>query len=184
MRRERQTHSLRLSSSNVLAGIMIILIVLIFPSNNSQGWKRIEGDKIRIEKGDNLWRISHSLLGSGWRYMEIWQGKKDGYKTNDPNLIFPGMVFSYNSADTIDMVERFHSISPKIDKIIFTAVDIDSNLASLRQHIVKRDAKTFWKWVFQNLVLTIFVSATGGILCDIVLNWWWPKRRRNSATVE
>jgi len=181
MSKKRHTYSLQIRSSNVLACIMIILIVMIFSTNNSQGWKRIEGDKIRIEKGDNLWRISHSLLGSGGRYMEIWQGKKDGYKTDDPNLIYPGMVFSYNSVDAIEIVERFHSINPKIDKISSTTIDIDSNLVALRHHIVKRDAIDIWQWLGQNLALTILVSAAGGILCDILLNWWWPKRRNSAA---
>ncbi|WP_243367708.1 LysM peptidoglycan-binding domain-containing protein [Microvirga solisilvae] len=44
-----------------------------------------------ISKGDNLWRISQRLYGSGYRYTVIYGANKD--QIRNPNLIYPGQVF-------------------------------------------------------------------------------------------
>ncbi|WP_445501759.1 LysM peptidoglycan-binding domain-containing protein [Microvirga sp. G4-2] len=44
-----------------------------------------------ISKGDNLWRISQRIYGSGYRYTVIYGANKD--QIRNPNLIYPGQVF-------------------------------------------------------------------------------------------
>jgi nucleoid-associated protein YgaU len=44
-----------------------------------------------IRKGDNLWRISRRLYGSGFRYTTIYQANKQ--QIRNPDLIYPGQVF-------------------------------------------------------------------------------------------
>jgi len=44
-----------------------------------------------ISKGDNLWRISQRIYGSGYRYTVIYSANKE--QIRDPDLIYPGQVF-------------------------------------------------------------------------------------------
>jgi nucleoid-associated protein YgaU len=44
-----------------------------------------------ISKGDNLWRISQRVYGSGYRYTVIYGANKE--QIRNPNLIYPGQVF-------------------------------------------------------------------------------------------
>lgn len=44
-----------------------------------------------IRKGDNLWRISRRLYGSGFRYTTIYQANRG--QIRNPDLIYPGQVF-------------------------------------------------------------------------------------------
>jgi hypothetical protein len=44
-----------------------------------------------ISRGDNLWRISQRIYGSGYRYTVIYGANKD--QIRNPNLIYPGQVF-------------------------------------------------------------------------------------------
>lgn len=48
-----------------------------------------------VKSGDSLWRIAQNLLGSGSRYTEIYNLNKD--KIKNPNLIYPGQVFTIPS---------------------------------------------------------------------------------------
>lgn len=50
------------------------------------------GGKLNIVVGDNLWNIARAHYGEGWRYTVIFEANKDQIK--DPNLIYPGQVFS------------------------------------------------------------------------------------------
>jgi len=43
-----------------------------------------------VVKGDNLWKISEKNLGSGARYMEIFEANKP--MLSDPDKIYPGQV--------------------------------------------------------------------------------------------
>jgi nucleoid-associated protein YgaU len=45
----------------------------------------------KVQRGDNLWRISHKLLGDGLRYTQIYEA--NSHQIRDPNLIYPGQVF-------------------------------------------------------------------------------------------
>ena len=55
---------------------------------------------ITVQTGNSLWRIARRIFGQGIRYIEIYEKNNDLIK--DPNLIYPGQVFSiptenYNS---------------------------------------------------------------------------------------
>lgn len=43
-----------------------------------------------VEKGDTLWAVSEKALGSGARYMEIFEANKP--MLSDPDKIYPGQV--------------------------------------------------------------------------------------------
>ncbi len=43
-----------------------------------------------VEKGDTLWAIAEKTLGSGARYMEIFEANKP--MLSDPDKIYPGQV--------------------------------------------------------------------------------------------
>lgn len=49
-----------------------------------------------VKSGDSLWRIAQKYLGDGSRYTEIYNLNKD--KISDPNLIYPGQVFTLPSS--------------------------------------------------------------------------------------
>ncbi|MEZ0171677.1 LysM peptidoglycan-binding domain-containing protein [Microvirga sp. TS319] len=44
-----------------------------------------------VSRGDNLWRISQRIYGSGYRYTVIYGANQD--QIRNPNLIYPGQVF-------------------------------------------------------------------------------------------
>jgi len=71
---------------------VLSLTLLLILSINSFAW-RIEGNKLIIEEGDNLWNISHNLLAKGIDYKIIWDYNKEKYKhlTTNPSLIYDGM---------------------------------------------------------------------------------------------
>ena len=46
---------------------------------------------ITVEKGDSLWRIASSALGSGFNFVLIYEANQK--QIRDPDLIFPGQVF-------------------------------------------------------------------------------------------
>lgn len=50
------------------------------------------GKSVIIRRGDSLWKISRRMLGKGHRYTTIFTANED--QISDPNLIFPGQVFS------------------------------------------------------------------------------------------
>lgn len=45
-----------------------------------------------VEKGDCLWKIADRKLGSGPRWVEIYDANRDDIR--DPDLIYPGQIFS------------------------------------------------------------------------------------------
>ena len=47
---------------------------------------------ITVQTGNSLWRIARRIFGQGIRYIEIY--KKNNDLIEDPNLIYPGQVFS------------------------------------------------------------------------------------------
>jgi hypothetical protein len=50
------------------------------------------GTLIVVESGRSLWRIARKAYGAGLRYTVIYEANKDQIK--DPDIIFPGQVFS------------------------------------------------------------------------------------------
>ena len=47
---------------------------------------------ITVQTGNSLWRIARRIFGKGIRYIEIYE--KNNNLIKDPNLIYPGQVFS------------------------------------------------------------------------------------------
>ena len=52
---------------------------------------------ITVQTGNSLWRIARRIFGKGIRYIEIYEKNDDLIK--DPNLIYPGQVFSIPTND-------------------------------------------------------------------------------------
>ena len=55
------------------------------------------GTLVVVESGNSLWRIAHKTYGTGFRYTVIYEANKK--QIRDPNLIFPGQVFSLPSVN-------------------------------------------------------------------------------------
>lgn len=67
-----------------------------FPVNPDQLNDR---DEVTIVKGNSLWRIARRVYGQGMMYTVIFEANKAQIK--DPNLIYPGQVFSLPVKDRI-----------------------------------------------------------------------------------
>lgn len=55
------------------------------------------GTLVVVEAGNSLWRIARKTYGTGFRYTVIYEANKKQIK--DPNMIFPGQVFSLPSVN-------------------------------------------------------------------------------------
>ncbi|MCB1480633.1 MAG: LysM peptidoglycan-binding domain-containing protein [Rhodobiaceae bacterium] len=67
------------------------------PSSPSTGGDTGNGStgkapRVEIERGDALWRIARKIYGRGVQYTLIFEANRN--QINDPNLIFPGQVFT------------------------------------------------------------------------------------------
>ncbi len=51
-----------------------------------------DGRRLHVVRGDNLWNIARAHYGDGFRYTVIYGANKD--QIRDPDLIYPGQVFS------------------------------------------------------------------------------------------
>ncbi len=62
--------------------------------------KIIEGDlgdnQLTVQTGNNLWKLAEGIYGAGTRYTLIYQANRDSIR--DPDLIFPGQVFTLPDA--------------------------------------------------------------------------------------
>ena len=52
----------------------------------------LKDGRVVIQPGNNLWNIARRLYGSGFRYTVIYEANKG--QIRDPNLIYPGQVFT------------------------------------------------------------------------------------------
>ncbi len=59
--------------------------------------------RVVIQPGNNLWRISRVLYGSGMKYTLLYQANKD--QIRDPDKIYPGQIF------------KTPDVSPKVENI-------------------------------------------------------------------
>jgi nucleoid-associated protein YgaU len=59
----------------------------------------VAGDRrqLHVVHGDNLWNIARAHYGEGLRYTVIFNANKD--QIRDPNLIYPGQIFSLPKVD-------------------------------------------------------------------------------------
>ena len=53
--------------------------------------------EVTVIKGNSLWRIARRVYGEGLRYTVIYQANQD--QIRDPDLIYPGQVFSLPAVD-------------------------------------------------------------------------------------
>lgn len=70
---------------------ILLVALLLFAFNFAQAW-RIDNGYVVVEKGDNLFKIAHSLFGKGIEYDKIWNARLDSFSKN-PNWIYDGMRF-------------------------------------------------------------------------------------------
>ncbi len=56
-----------------------------------------DGRRLHVVRGDNLWNIARAHYGEGWRFTTIFGANKE--QIRDPNLIYPGQVFSLPKVD-------------------------------------------------------------------------------------
>ena len=56
-----------------------------------------DGRRLYVVRGDNLWNIARIHYGQGWHHTKVFNANKD--QIRDPNLIYPGQVFSLPKAD-------------------------------------------------------------------------------------
>ncbi len=54
-----------------------------------------QAERITIQPAQNLWRIARHTYGQGIRYLEIFAANRE--QIRDPNLIYPGQVFTLPS---------------------------------------------------------------------------------------
>lgn len=62
--------------------------------------------RVVIQPGNNLWRISRVLYGTGAKYTVLYEANKD--QIRNPDLIYPGQVFK-----TPDVAAKFESVDPR-----------------------------------------------------------------------
>ncbi len=53
--------------------------------------------RLYVVRGDNLWNIARAHYGVGWHHTKIFNANKD--QIRDPDLIYPGQVFSLPKVD-------------------------------------------------------------------------------------
>ena len=51
-----------------------------------------------VQPGNTLWGMSERTYGAGWRYMRIFDANRS--QIRDPDLIYPGQVFTVPDAQT------------------------------------------------------------------------------------
>jgi hypothetical protein len=56
-----------------------------------------DGRRLYVVRGDNLWNIARAHYGQGWHHTKIYNANKD--QIRDPDLIYPGQVFSLPKAN-------------------------------------------------------------------------------------
>jgi nucleoid-associated protein YgaU len=87
-------HRLRLDQLNAGGGVFARL-ELPFQRAVLSAQDVPEG-RIVVQPQQSLWRIARQAYGQGIRYTDIYEANRD--QIRDPNLIFPGQVFSMPSA--------------------------------------------------------------------------------------
>jgi nucleoid-associated protein YgaU len=56
----------------------------------------LEPKVVEIATGTTLWAIAEATFGDGLMYIQVYEANKD--KIKDPNLIYPGQVFTIPTA--------------------------------------------------------------------------------------
>ena len=67
---------------------------------------KLRDGRVVIQPGNNLWRISQVLYGSGMKYTLLYQANKN--QIRNPDMIFPGQIFM-----TPDVAANRETVDPK-----------------------------------------------------------------------
>ena len=74
------------------SGVVKSRIMTPFKKESKDFLMNMVSGSITVQTGNSLWRIARRIFGRGIRYIEIFEKNADLIK--DPNLIYPGQVFS------------------------------------------------------------------------------------------
>ena len=74
------------------AGLVQSRIMTPFKKESKDFLMNMVSGAITVQTGNSLWRIARRIFGQGIRYIEIFEKNSD--LITDPNLIYPGQVFS------------------------------------------------------------------------------------------
>lgn len=125
------------------------IIIFLLISTAAYCW-RIENNILIIEKGDNLWEISHALYSRGFDYNRLWKGRMDSISTN-PNLIYDGMRFNLDSLKPVTILTDTCSKTTIINN--YNQKDDDGN------YTIKD-----WVLLFLGVILGFLTSMYGSII--------------------
>ena len=84
-------YKLRIDEVNS-AGVVQSRIETPFKKESKDFLLNMVSGSITVQTGNSLWRIARRIFGEGIRYIEIYEKNNDLIK--DPDLIYPGQVFS------------------------------------------------------------------------------------------
>ena len=84
-------YKLRIDEVNA-AGKVQSRIATPFKKESKDFLMNMVSGSITVQTGNSLWRIARRIFGQGIRYIEIYE--KNNSLIKDPNLIYPGQVFS------------------------------------------------------------------------------------------
>ena len=140
-------------------------MLLLTLCNSVYAW-RIEGNYLIIENGDNLWKIAHSLYGSGLDFNEIWKLREDKERFNNPSLIYDGMKFhlpnlivKQDLPISIDTIFN-HEVHKKMDSMIYR---MDSSLLLLDK-IRDNTSYSYVELGFEKILLSLILSVASGLI--------------------
>ena len=74
------------------SGVVKSRIMTPFKKESKDFLMNMVSGSITVQTGNSLWRIARRIFGRGIRYIEIYE--KNDHLIKDPNLIYPGQVFS------------------------------------------------------------------------------------------
>lgn len=141
---------------------LLSIIIFLFLSFNSFAY-RIENNKLIIENGDNLWNISHNLLSKGIDYHLIWDINKGKYPqlTNDPSLIYDGMVFDIPGS-LLHLVNNIDDccLRDSVSKVIEHLSSIDTNVVLLIEEV--KDSGKLERKDWTTLIFGVIITLVSG----------------------
>ncbi|MGJ3230559.1 MAG: LysM peptidoglycan-binding domain-containing protein [Oceanicaulis sp.] len=77
-----------------------VTAVIVLPFERASAEQALEArqqGRVVVQPGNSLWRIARRLYGDGFQYTVIYEANRE--QIRDPNLIYPGQVFSAPSED-------------------------------------------------------------------------------------
>jgi len=159
--------------------IKYFLFAILFICPPTYGW-RIENNLLIIEKGDNLWQISHSIFGGGVDFQKLWALRIDKERFLNPNLIYDGMKF--NLPFSIEKTLEHPVPLPKSTTDTALTLKIDTVIQKFsfsNNKLEKIEKNTRFSWT--ELIFEKFFLALG-IACIIAIVTEYLKKYFNMPT--